>query len=160
GVAGELNNVQASTATVAILPTTFARLNVTAVNVPSTATAGQPMAVSYTVANAGSLPASGSWTDLVYLASSPHFDTNSALLFGTVPVTNGLSAGASYSNSLTNTVPPCVAGPVYVFVLTDWQNVVNGISCETNDILGSTQAVAVTAVAHPDLQAFSLQAPV
>jgi hypothetical protein len=75
------------------------------------------------------MPASGSWTDVVYLASSPVLDPDSAVLFGAIPITNGLAGGATYTRGLTNTIPLCADGQLYVFVVTDWRNVVNGASC-------------------------------
>ena len=89
--------------------------------VTSSLTAGQPgqsESVTWTVTNVGGSPATGSWTDSVYL--SPDGKLSDATLLGSVNETGGLAAGSSYNGTLTETLPSSLADGSYkVLVDTD-----------------------------------------
>jgi hypothetical protein len=60
--------------------------------------------VTYTVDNLAAVPATGSWTDAVYLSSDGTWNIDDPLL-GYVEHDGGVAAGGSYTGSLTATPP-------------------------------------------------------
>ena len=70
-------------------------LAVTAVSAPSMASEGQPITVSWTVANDGA-STTQSWNDAVYLSLDTLFDPLSAIYLGYAPHTGGLASGSNY----------------------------------------------------------------
>ncbi|HUU84061.1 MAG TPA: CARDB domain-containing protein [Phycisphaerae bacterium] len=99
-------------------------LVVSSVDSPAIAYSGQPITVAWTVSNTGTgetVP--GSWDDQIYLSRDQNLDRNDDVSLGYVRHNGVLSAGQSYSASLTATVPSAASGPYYVFVLTDARRV-------------------------------------
>ncbi len=130
------NNTTASPLPVIINQPPPADLVVTSIAVPTTGQTGQPVAVSWTVANQGQFPASGAWTDAVYLASTPIWNISDPLI-GEVRYSNsGLTTGQSYTSTLTAMLPPAIPGQYYLIVRTnvfgdvyeDAAGVANGIT--------------------------------
>ncbi len=159
GNSGELNNAAVSSTRLSLVSGNLARLNVTSITAPPTATAGQPVTVEWTVRNAGATVANASWLDYVYLSAANTLDPSTALFLGGLPRNINVQPGLSYSQSLTAMVPECASGPLYVYVVTDVTNKINAAACETNNTLRSSATVSVTPVAHPALQIFSVQTP-
>ncbi|MEI6783111.1 MAG: CARDB domain-containing protein, partial [Verrucomicrobiota bacterium] len=157
GVSGETNNSRVAASPTTVVPSQLARLNVNSVAVPAAATAGQPMTVNWFIANVGSTPASGPWTDAIFLSAHDYLNTSSDLLLGTLTYNVNLRDGQTVSNSFTGLVPPCASGAMYVFVVTDYSNQVNSAACETNNTLHSSSTVAITATPYPALRLFSFQ---
>jgi hypothetical protein len=153
------NNVGAAVSPTRVLPSTAARLQVSALSAPATAAAGTPLAVSWTVANLGDATTSTTWVDALYLSTNAQFGLEDAHLFGLYPHSGALAAGASYTQVQTNAVPPCFAGPWYVYVVADVTNTVNGLSCETRNGRRSDSAVSVTPGAYARLRAALLTVP-
>ena len=135
-----------------------AELAVTAVSAPATATAGQPLNVSWTVANQGAGDTQdGSWSDNVYLSSTPTFSAPTSTLVGSVPHSGGLGAGLSYSLSQSFPLSPCQSGVFYVFVVTD----VGGSPQEFTpgaNIRGAGNTTTIAGVNVPSLTVTSVSA--
>ncbi len=95
--------------------------DLTASGVSTSSTSAQPgqsETVTWSVENVGGSPATGSWTDDVYLA--PNGTLTGATLLGSVSQTSGLAAGGSYAGTLTRTLPASLADGTYqVIVITD-----------------------------------------
>ncbi len=88
------------------------------VTAPTTATLGQQITVGWQASDSGNAAATGSWQDSVYLSTTLAI-TSSSILLGTVPHAGGLAAGASYTGSLTATLPALAFGSFYVLVEVD-----------------------------------------
>ena len=84
----------------------------------TTAQPGQSETVSWTVQNGGGSPASGTWTDNVYL--SPDGLLADATLLGSVSHSGGLTSSAFYTGTLTVTLSSTLAdGSYQVIVVAD-----------------------------------------
>ena len=96
-------------------------LQVTALGVSDQPVVGQPLTVSYTVANLGgdTPPGQSAWDDLVYLSADPSLDRAADRYLGLVRHRAGLSAGQSYDAALTVSIPADAIGPHYLLVVTD-----------------------------------------
>jgi RHS repeat-associated protein len=93
-------------------------LGLAQVSAPTTATAGQSIAVTWQVSNPGGQAANGNWQDSVYLSTAPAVTSGSTLL-GSVTHSGGLAAGGSYNASLTAAAPALPPGNYYVLVQAD-----------------------------------------
>lgn len=140
--ANELNNVgqDASFTQVALAPP--ADLVVGDIDIPANGVPGQSATIQFSVTNQGTNPALGSWTDSVYLSTDDTWDINDAL-FGTVTHYGDVAGGgASYSSSLTATLPGLTPGSYRVIVRSDIRNHIPE-SNEANNIKGTLDSVAL-----------------
>lgn len=97
---------------------TLADLALSAVTAPTSAKAGEPIAVNWQVTNNGGKAATGTWQDSVYLSTTSAI-TPSSILLGSVAHSGGLAAGSSYNGSLTAAVPALPPGSYVVLVQAD-----------------------------------------
>jgi hypothetical protein len=147
------NNVTGSSSMVNVPVTLYPDLRVTSVQVPATARAGQPITVTWVVANDGTLSTGGTaWNDAVYLSLDEVLDPSDVRL-GTYPNVSSLGVGQSYTNAATVVIPPGDAGPFYILVLAD-----SGAALFEhlgyNDSLGwNADAMLVTLPPYADLAA-------
>ncbi len=95
-----------------------ADLQVSNVSAQATATAGQPITVTWQVTDQGPSNAPGNWQDSVYLSPTATITARSILL-GAVPHMGGLAASASYNGTLAAAVPALPQGFYYVLVQVD-----------------------------------------
>ena len=112
------NNTAFAAQTVQIQLSPPADLVAGAVTIPASAVAGENISISYQVTNNGGNPANGSWTDALYLSSTPTWNINDTLL-GTVQQTQNLAPGASYSGTFNGTLPGVAPGSYYVILRTN-----------------------------------------
>ena len=138
----ETNNSRAGTVPMLIETPPPTDLQVDSVTVPTTATAGDPISVSWTVSDHSAIPASGSWTDSVYISSSAIFDI-SARLLGRATFTGTLQQNGSYTLSLTATMPGVAPGNYYVIVRTNIYNTVYEGVYAVNNTTASAATVSV-----------------
>lgn len=122
-------------------------LVVSAINAPPSGSPGEPITVSWTVANNGPNPAEGVWSDAVYLSSDQTWDIGDALL-GRQTQVGPVAVGQSYDAQLTTTLPAINLGNYYVIVKTDAQNRVR----ETDDGNNTGAANTPTAIDVTALQ--------
>ncbi|MFO0976766.1 MAG: carboxypeptidase regulatory-like domain-containing protein [Planctomycetaceae bacterium] len=80
------------------------------------AISGQSVQIEYTVRNDGSNALSANWQDTVFLSTDRVLSADDTLL-ARVDRTGGLSAGASYTQTVTATVPGLVDDDYYVIVV-------------------------------------------
>ena len=122
--------------------TDSADLSVTQVTNPSPKDiqVGETFLASWTVANEGEVDAAGSWEDRVYL-SSDAFISADDLLIETREQSRTLAPGASYTETISATVP-VAAGPQYILVTTDAEENITE-SDEINNSRTSSQTLAV-----------------
>jgi subtilase family serine protease len=121
-------------------------LVVTGSNAPSSATVGQSLQLTWTIANQGSVPALTSWYDLVYLSRSTTAYSSDPILGSVASGSNSpLAAGANYSLTANVTIPNWPAGNFYLNFVTD-AYAHQGETTESNN----TFCVPITLLA-PDL---------
>jgi len=114
--ATEANNTQAIPITI-----TTPDLTPTAFTAPASATTGQSISLSWTVANQGTGTAQPSWSDYVYLSTDAVYNTGDT--FVTSQSTSAaLAAGGSYTKTPTVTVPSVPAGNYYLILRVDHLN--------------------------------------
>ncbi len=154
----EDDNVRAGAVT-AVQLTPPPDLRVTAVSAPSQAFSGQPMAVTWTVTNAGNGRTLESyWLDAVYLSADDTLDAADPLL-GVFAQSGFLNAGAGYSPAHSVTLPIGVSGDFFVFVRTDLYNDVFEHVSEGNNTGFDATPVRVNLTPPPDLEVTAAAAP-
>lgn len=125
----EANNATASNGIVLTRPA-LSDLVVTDILAPTAALPGTSVPLSWTVANQGTAPAAGPWTERVYL-SADNIVGNDQLL-ATFTYSDGLGAGVPITRNEVVALPPHgIAGNVWFVVETDAGNTVVEVS-ETN----------------------------
>ncbi len=92
-------------------------LATTSIIVPTTAIPGQPVTISYSLANTGDGPANGPWIDEISFSSSA--DGSNPTMLGSSQFTGTISAGQSVSRTATVTLPMNIIGSVYFIVEAD-----------------------------------------
>ena len=122
----ENNNSSADGVVFSLTPP--ADLVVSSIAPPSNASPGEPLTVNWATQNVGTNPATGLWSDAVYLSSDQTWDIGD-LLVGRQTQSGPVAPGQSYNGQLTVTLPAIDLGGYYVIVKTDAQNRVR----ETND---------------------------
>jgi hypothetical protein len=113
----------------------------------TTGQAGQSVAMSWSVVNAGSGTAAGrTWTDRLYVSR----DSNGTNLRELASTTNpsGLGPGAEYTKEVSLYLPTDLGGSYYVYVTADAGNAV----FEHTDEGNNTQRIGTLLVQWPDLQ--------
>ncbi len=119
-------------------------LQVTSVDVPSLAKSGEPITVGWTVTNASSSePATGQWSDTLYLSSDATWDIHDVPL-GRMSFSGTLAPGENYSQSLTTLMPPATPGQYRVITRTDIFNQVYEREFDANNALASAETISVT----------------
>ncbi|MGD1277561.1 MAG: CARDB domain-containing protein [Tepidisphaeraceae bacterium] len=139
------NDTAASAAAVQINLPALADLAAGTVTIPATAVAGQNITITYQVTNVGANAASGSWTDSLYLSSSPTWTVSDPLL-GHVYQTQNLGAGDSYTGTLTAPLPGVAPGNYYVILRTNILNTLPEIT-QSNNLSASVTQTAIDAPA-------------
>ncbi len=127
------------------------------VTVPSTATEGTAVNVTWTVANAGAGAAGGTWTDnlVLHLIGDP----NPGTVVGSYIHQGPLAAGQSYTRTEQITLPLHISGAYEFIVVTDATNAVYEGAGEGNNRLASTTPVVVTVLPRPDLVVTDVTVP-
>ena len=135
------------TSTVAVLTviTNIPDLLVTDLAAASTAQAGQPVAISWTVTNAGNALASGPWQEALLLANNPAM-TGAATLY-TYNSAGSLANGLAATRSQTMILAGGLSGNYWLAVRVDSANQVAESYGETNN-LSAPQSILITS---PDL---------
>ena len=153
------NNLRAADQAMHIWPGNAARLEVSAVNPPANVPAGAPLTVSWTVGNPGGATANAPWVDALYLLPTPQLVSSNTYLLGLYTNVANLAPGGSYTRTLSPLIPRCFSGPYYVAVVADLGNVVNTISCDTNNSRVSSVPVQVTPSGYASLQVAGIGLP-
>jgi uncharacterized repeat protein (TIGR01451 family) len=128
---------------------------------PATVSTGQSLNIGWTVKNQGAFEAAPNWSDAVYLSSDQTLNTESDTLLTSVFRSNPLGAGLAYDVSANVTVPSCISGTYYLFVLADNRRQIfefdPNFNAEANNssqphpiqIVDAAPDLRVTAVGHP-----------
>ena len=114
-------NTRAAVGASLALPASLPDLQVTpgSVTVPAAATLGQAIPVSWTVANSGSGPASGTWTDVVYASPTSTYNAATATELEAFPALLTLAPGASYTQTRSVALTGAATSDRCILVATD-----------------------------------------
>jgi RHS repeat-associated protein len=127
----------------------YADLQVTSVNVPTTAKAGQQATFNWTVTNAGTGATDApTWYDRLYLSSDTTLSSGDIYL-GQAVNPSYLANNESYAQSLTVTLPNSLNGQYYAIVNTDATNQQYEVNFEGNNTGTSLATVTVAAPPPP-----------
>ncbi|HVX61185.1 MAG TPA: CARDB domain-containing protein, partial [Pirellulales bacterium] len=138
------NNVLSAAATTNVNLTPPPDLQIASIVAPAAALASHTLAISYQVTNAGSTATpQNSWTDTVYLASGSTLDASTDLKLGDLTHRGTLSAGGSYTQTASFTLPNDLNGAFHVFVVTDSGNLVFELD-KANNIVSAGNATTVS----------------
>jgi hypothetical protein len=121
------NNVYVQPVTVNI---PAVNLTPTAISVDTTsATAGTPVTVTWTVANNGTDPTTNLWTDGIYISPEPYYVPESSIRVASYRPDNGtvLNPGDDYTQSATFNLPSLSSGTYYIVARTN-ENLLNAYS--------------------------------
>jgi subtilase family serine protease len=137
----ELNNNGYAPQSISVVFLPPADLVVGEITIPTNGTPGQNATITFTVNNNGQNPATGSWSDAVYISADSTWDINDAL-FGRVTHSGDVAAAGKYTSSLTAALPGVLPGNYKVIVRSDIRN--NLVeSNETNNLSASLDSFAV-----------------
>jgi hypothetical protein len=103
--------------------------------------------------------ATAPWMDSVYLFSSPVFSPTNSIFLGAFPQAQSLASGASYSQTVSPTLPNSVHGTYNVAVITDSSNNVQECLAQKNNVGVSSTSVSIPVTLYPDLKVTSVQLP-
>jgi hypothetical protein len=156
---GEGNNVRRADSTILITAGQYADLQVSGINLPATANAGEPVAISWTITNAGDGIAIGSWTDTVYLSTDTQLNTSTDIHLGVFTHTGNLASGDNYVQNQSPMLPIGLSGNFYLIVATDNDNALRECAGEENNIAVSSSQVQISISTYPDLQVTTVDAP-
>ncbi|MGA2496938.1 MAG: CARDB domain-containing protein [Tepidisphaeraceae bacterium] len=149
GETDETNNVASIPVQIAASDLTTPKIAVT----PTAGTIGQTsLHVTWTVHNGGQADATGGWYDVIYVSSSPVFDSTATEL-DWVYHPDVLAQGGDYTASDDVTLPGGIgAGLHYIYVVADGFNYLP----ETDETNNTSDGFAIT-VSGPDLQVTASQ---
>ena len=114
-----------------------------AITIPSSAKSGEQVQISWKVTNYGNNPASGEWSDAVYLSTDAVWDINDRMI-GRVTHTGNLAKNADYTSTLTANLPPAIPGQYRIIVRSDIFNQVYEAENEANNRTTSADPLNVT----------------
>jgi subtilase family serine protease len=147
----ESNNVGRTYERITVSLPAPADLVVPTVIVPLSGTGGEPIEITWSVANIGANPAPDRWYDAVYISADSTWDL-SDLLLGEVEHTGGLAPGkvyrGNYAGVLQTDLPGIAPGQYHAIVRTDIRNNVNE-SQEDNNAGFSAEVMAADVTELP-----------
>ncbi len=113
----------------------------------TTAQPGQSETVTWTVQDVGGSPATGSWSDDVYL--SPDGKVGDATLIGSMNQANGLAVAGSYKGTVNATLPTTLADGTYQVIVVADAN--RSITTDPNRANNQASAAQTLTFGHIDL---------
>ncbi len=163
----EGNNVASAPLNVVLIEA--ADLQVTQLLAPTTVLAGQTFDIDYTVTNVSdgaTSPLSPTWDDLFYLSRDEFLDLRSDRYLGFQSHIGQLDGRASYSSTVSLTLPPSLTGSYYVFAVSDpirnssmpRGDVFEG-AAETNNATPSSVPMIINLPPPSDLQVDNIALP-
>jgi hypothetical protein len=128
---------------------------------PANVSTGQSFSIGWTVKNQGAFEAAPNWFEGIYLSADPTLNVDSDTLLTSVFRGSSLGPGLTYDVTANVTVPSCISGTYYLFVLTDNRHQIfefdPGFDAEANNssqprliqIVDATPDLRVTSVGNP-----------
>ena len=134
-----------------------ADLQVTSIEVPSTAGSGLPISIGWTVTNTGpGTTATTSWDDQIVLSTDDSLTTTGDnVILGTFQHNGSLAPTGQYATAGTVTLPVGISGTYYLFVTADSSNVAAGLTGEVDS--STSIALPITLTPPPKLQITTFQ---
>jgi GEVED domain/CARDB/Dockerin type I domain/Bacterial pre-peptidase C-terminal domain len=111
--------------------------------------AGQPLIVSWTLNNHGPGPATGTWTDRVYLSDDPNIGNDQ--LVGSFPVTISIDPDRSIVRTQQIQIPNNLSGVFYLVVSTDTDNTIIEFENENNNTSIDNVSLTIDSRPSPNL---------
>ncbi|TFG80238.1 MAG: hypothetical protein E4H19_15730, partial [Chromatiales bacterium] len=131
-------------------------LRVTAINGPAEQWSGRTFDVSWTVKNEGAYVAAGSWIDRIFLSADDQPGDDVQL--GSAQYNGSLAINASYSRTISITLPHGIQGQHWLVVRTDVNNSLLE-SDDNNNVKVSDGAMTVSMSPYPELQITGIVVP-
>jgi hypothetical protein len=151
---GAKNNNTTVSSAMAITRALVPDLAISNVTAPASGNIGSPVTVGWTVSNLGAAGAFGNWVDRVYL--SPDGTLNGAVSLGDFVRPSTLVAGASYTQSVSVTLPVAADASDVIVVVTNATGSVYEQGATANNQAAAPGPFALT---HPDLVAQNVTVP-
>ncbi len=144
------NNATRTVGQIEIQPSPLPDLKVEMIAAPISTFSGQTVTLQYEVKNIGLAPATqGSWHDRVIFNFDPENYAGGTVI-GTFLHQGGLEQDSSYSRTVSVPIPPGTFGDRYIYVITDWFDVVFESAAELNNV-GRSDTIEVILLPPPDL---------
>src|SRR5262249_44239891 len=122
-------------------------------NVPANATPGATIEIDWTVANIGSMTATGSWKDVVYLSSNNF----GGYRLGEVAHTGPPAANPSYTRPLSAPLPLGARRPAFLVIVGDGNRQIFEPGGENNNQVSAP--ILLEQVPYPDLAVSDVTVP-
>ena len=142
--ANERNNARPSNQPLIIEQPPPTDLQVTTVVVPSLAVTGEEAEISWTVTNTSGEPASGTWSDSVFLSADSSWDISDRAI-GRADFSGTLAPGESYTSMLTARVPSVTPGAYRAIIRTDIFDQVHEDVGDANNTQTSEDVISIGA---------------
>lgn len=164
GVNEDRNDNALASLPVRVVPKDRPNLRVTSVSVPPAIQSGQVVRITWTVANNGTVPTSGTWFDYLYWHNDSSYFVNPAVfkpdsmrLFA-VQAPSGLLPGQSYTQSKDYRLPLQMSGVYFAAVFTDGARQVLEEIEGTPDNIG-LKSINVSQLPLADLEVMEVNVP-
>ncbi len=116
---------------------------------PTEGFVGTSASVSWSVINSGAIPASGPWSDRVFVSNDPVYDASDVAL-ATLPSPLLLGPRGTYERT-TQVLLPATPGPWWIVVVSDFNNNVFEAGAESNNTTVAASPVVLLPTPKPDL---------
>ena len=140
---GENNNATSSLQPIILEVSPPSDLQVNEIKTGDAGRSGETIKVEWTVSNSGVNPATGEWSDSVYLSKDGVWDINDPLL-GRVTVNQTLNPGQSYKSTLDAILPPVIPGGYRLIVRSDIYNQIYEGDTEGNNTSSAATPLNIT----------------
>ncbi len=152
----ESNNVSSTPAMIAV---TRPDLQVSGIQSPDTGNSGQPVNISWYDKNTGNGNVNGTWSDRVYLSSSPVYSTTNRTLLSTFTYSSPIAGGDSIHITENVTLPNGISGNFYLYIHTDYHNQIPEGGRDGNNITRSPDPIFIQLSPYADLVPDSIILP-
>ena len=126
--------------------------------VPTTAEAGSPLNIGWTIRNQGTANATGTWQDRVYLSTDNIFDSFSDILLGQFDFSGSVDAGDELARVQTVLLPGAL-GTYHLFVVTDFSNSIVERTGDANNVVQAATTLTLVPALLPNLVVTDVVAP-
>lgn len=155
----EGNNITRSSAAIDLSLTPWPDLHVTGITAPSTAVAGEEVAIGYTIHNqSASASAKALWRDRIYISTSETWDLATSTYLGEYRHSGELAAGSSYTSDVVVQIPDEMSGLLFIYAMADAGNSVYEHTDEGNNT-GRSDPVSADPYPAADLVVDTMTVP-
>lgn len=155
----EDNNVGSTSVSIEVTnndpPSTYPDLQISSMDAPSNAFAGDSLLISWQGANGGEADAKPAWSDRVYLSNTSAIDGSARLLASTL-VVGPVAPGGMYAAQASVVIPIVPAGGYFLIVAADGGGNINEGGNEGNNTASTSIAIQIP---DNDLRVTALDVP-